>query len=158
MLLVWKLILVCVVLRYCTCSGYFEIQIVSIENARGEISDGTCCGSRSNLHVDHTCRGSCDTYFKICLKQYQSLVTYRGDCTFGNWTTRVLGGNSFQNNTSNTVTTVKLPFQFLWPVRIPLHSLLFFLAFFTLFNFGVSFFFVCLFLFSLLVFCFCCCC
>ena len=112
------LLLISAFINYCTCSGYFEIQIISMDNNRGEISDGTCCGSRNNLHVDLSCRGDCDTYFKICLKQYQSQVSYTGQCMFGNRTTSVMGGNSFGYSLNNSVATVKLPFQFVWPVSI----------------------------------------
>lgn len=113
---IFYLVLVCMFFKDCVCSGYFEIQIISMENIRGEISDGTCCGSRNNLLVDLTCRGDCDTYFKICLKQYQSQVTYTGQCTFGNRTTSLLGGNSFEYSLNNSASTIKLPFQFVWPV------------------------------------------
>lgn len=112
----WSLVFFCFLVKYCTCDGYFEIQIISMENIRKEISDGTCCGSRNNLHVNHTCSGDCDTYFKICLKQYQYQVTYQGQCMFGNRTTSVLGGNSFEYSLNNSAATVKLPFQFAWPV------------------------------------------
>lgn len=112
----WTLILLCAMFGHCSGSGYFEIQIISMENIRGELSNGTCCGSREYTYTNSTCSGECATYIRICLKQYQAQVTVTGHCTFGNRTTRVLGGNSFRQVADNTA-AAKLPFKFSWTVR-----------------------------------------
>ncbi|XP_053469828.1 protein jagged-2b isoform X1 [Ictalurus furcatus] len=103
-------------------SGYFELQLISVENVNGELSDGDCCdGARNSLDLRCT-RDECDTYFKVCLKEYQSEVTTSGVCNFGSGSTGVLGGNifSFKNakGNSNKISDagkIVIPFQFAWP-------------------------------------------
>ncbi|KAL7888223.1 hypothetical protein AOLI_G00031970 [Acnodon oligacanthus] len=103
-------------------SGYFELQLMTVENVNGELWDGECCdGARSSQ--DQRCtRDECDTYFKVCLKEYQSEVTTTGQCNFGTGSTGVLGGNilsfkSAKNNPSKISDAGKIiiPFQFAWP-------------------------------------------
>lgn len=114
---VWiLLVFICLLLEPCNGSGYFEIQILSMENIRGEISNGSCCGSRYHSFSNHTCTGECATFFSVCLKQYQTQVTVSGQCTFGNRTTQVLGGNSFKYISDISSSSMKLPFQFSWTV------------------------------------------
>ena len=108
----------CALLHCCVSSGYFELQMVSMTNTRGELSNGQCCGVYVGPVERHACRGECDTFFHVCLKQYQSLVTYGGHCTFGNASTHVLGGNSFMYSTNSSLATIKLPFQFSWTVSV----------------------------------------
>uniref|UniRef100_A0A672IYV0 Delta-like protein n=1 Tax=Salarias fasciatus TaxID=181472 RepID=A0A672IYV0_SALFA len=66
-------------------------------------------------------RDECDTYFKVCLKEFQT-VTTPGQCTFGAGSTRVLGGNTFSfrgaKNNPNKIDDagkILIPFQFAWP-------------------------------------------
>ncbi|KAL6486312.1 hypothetical protein MHYP_G00057040 [Metynnis hypsauchen] len=103
-------------------SGYFELQLMTVENVNGELWDGECCdGARSSQ--DQRCtRDECDTYFKVCLKEYQSEVTTTGQCNFGTGSTGVLGGNilSFKSakNNPNKISDagkIVIPFQFAWP-------------------------------------------
>ncbi|KAK5852704.1 hypothetical protein PBY51_006552 [Eleginops maclovinus] len=103
-------------------TGYFELQLISVENVNGELADGECCdGSRSS--TDLRCiRDECDTYFKICLKEYQMVVKTTGLCTFGAGSTQVLGGNMFSfkgaKNNPNKIDEsgkILIPFQFAWP-------------------------------------------
>uniref|UniRef100_A0A3B4AHI0 Delta-like protein n=1 Tax=Periophthalmus magnuspinnatus TaxID=409849 RepID=A0A3B4AHI0_9GOBI len=73
-------------------------------------------------HQDLQCtRDECDTYFKVCLKEYQTEVTTTGSCTLGSATTQVLGGNmfSFQGTKNNPnkideAGKILIPFQFAW--------------------------------------------
>uniref|UniRef100_A0A672IZ79 Delta-like protein n=1 Tax=Salarias fasciatus TaxID=181472 RepID=A0A672IZ79_SALFA len=102
-------------------TGYFELQLISVENVNGELADGECCdGSRSSADLRCT-RDECDTYFKVCLKEFQT-VTTPGQCTFGAGSTRVLGGNTFSfrgaKNNPNKIDDagkILIPFQFAWP-------------------------------------------
>uniref|UniRef100_A0A668ANB6 Delta-like protein n=1 Tax=Myripristis murdjan TaxID=586833 RepID=A0A668ANB6_9TELE len=103
-------------------TGYFELQLITVENVNGELADGECCdGSRSSQ--DLRCgRDECDTYFKICLKEYQTEVTTSGLCTYGSGSTQVLGGNMFSfksaKNNLNKIDDsgkISIPFQFAWP-------------------------------------------
>ncbi|XP_013870854.1 protein jagged-2b [Austrofundulus limnaeus] len=99
-------------------TGYFELQLISVENLNGERADGECCdGARS---PDRRCSlDECDTFLRACLKEYQMEVTTRGPCTFGAGSTQVLGGNSLSfNNNGNKVDEagkMAIPFQFAWP-------------------------------------------
>ncbi|XP_061097419.1 protein jagged-2-like isoform X1 [Conger conger] len=104
-------------------SGYFELQLIGVQNVNGELLDGECCDGRRNA-LDLRCtRDECDTYFKVCLKEYyQSVVTITGACTYGVGSTDVLGGNifSFKNtktnsNKLNDAGKIVIPFQFAWP-------------------------------------------
>ena len=70
------------------------------------------------------CMEQCDTFFRICLKQYENVVSTSGPCRFGRATTPVLGGNSFQIPVGNTTSAdgrkfsnpIVLPFTFSWLV------------------------------------------
>lgn len=104
-------------------TGYFELQLISVENVNGELASGECCdGARSSQDL-RCARDECDTYFKVCLKEYQMEVTVSGSCTFGAGSTQVLGGNMFSfkgaNNNPNKISDagkIVIPFQFAWPV------------------------------------------
>nr|XP_040016604.1 protein jagged-2b isoform X4 [Gasterosteus aculeatus aculeatus] len=103
-------------------TGYFELQLITVANVNGELADGDCCdGPRSSSDLRCT-RDECDTYFKICLKEFQMEVSTGGACTFGDGSTQVLGGNtfSFKSTTSNPnkideAGKILIPFQFAWP-------------------------------------------
>ena len=104
------------ILQVCIGDGYFELQILSLKNSRGELADGTCCdGTRD---ASGTCKDSCETKFEICLKEYQTLVRESSACTFGNISTSVLGGNSFEYPPESSQTRQRLPFNFAWTVRV----------------------------------------
>ncbi|XP_028323499.1 protein jagged-1b isoform X1 [Gouania willdenowi] len=98
-------------------SGQFELQILSMHNVKGELLNGLCCdGTRTS--ADRKCtRDECDTFFKVCLKEYQSRVSAAGACSFGMGTTPVLGGNtfSFKSSVRNDKSRIILPFTFAWP-------------------------------------------
>jgi hypothetical protein len=115
MFLIW-INLVLVILEFVKGSGYFEIQITTIQNPRGEVMKGTCCdGGRD---VNDRCILKCNTRFRICLKEYQSPIIFDGKCTFGNITSSVFGGNSFPYPIESSNTRLKLHFDFGWTVRI----------------------------------------
>uniref|UniRef100_A0A1A8P5A5 Delta-like protein n=1 Tax=Nothobranchius rachovii TaxID=451742 RepID=A0A1A8P5A5_9TELE len=99
-------------------TGYFELQLISVENPNGELADGECCdGARSSQDL-RCSRDECDTYFRVCLKEYQIEVNTGGACTYGSESTHVLGGNmfSFKSATKNNEAgKVVIPFQFAWP-------------------------------------------
>ncbi|XP_014906763.1 protein jagged-2b isoform X1 [Poecilia latipinna] len=101
-------------------TGYFELQLISVENVNGELADGECCdGPRSPQDLRCT-RDECDTYLRVCLKEYQMEVTTTGACTFGAGATPVLGGNTFSfqaaknNAKSDEAGKIVIPFQFAW--------------------------------------------
>lgn len=102
------------ILKLSESSGYFELQITTIQNPRGEVLDGGCCDG--NRDEEGMCIEECDTFFRVCLKEYQSRITPDGECTFGNVTSKVLGGNSFTYPLESSNTRLKLPFDFAWTV------------------------------------------
>ncbi|XP_041902061.1 protein jagged-2-like [Corvus kubaryi] len=105
-------------------TGYFELQLNSVRNVNGELFNGECCdGTKSPENLDCS-RDECDTYVKVCLKEYQAKITPVGPCNYGFGSTPVLGGNIFYLNSNKyshqgrTPETgrIVIPFQFAWPV------------------------------------------
>lgn len=89
-----------------------------MHNVNGELLNGVCCDGTRNT-ADRKCtRDECDTFFKVCLKEYQSRVSAAGPCSFGMGSTPVLGGNtfSFKSSVRNDKSRIALPFSFAWPV------------------------------------------
>uniref|UniRef100_A0A8C7IQ09 Delta-like protein n=1 Tax=Oncorhynchus kisutch TaxID=8019 RepID=A0A8C7IQ09_ONCKI len=98
-------------------TGQFELEILSMNNRNGELLSGLCCDG-SRITGDRKCRmDECDTYFKVCLKEYQSRVSAAGPCSFGSGSTPVLGGNTFslKNSAKNERSKIVLQFSFAWP-------------------------------------------
>uniref|UniRef100_A0AAX7VFF1 Delta-like protein n=1 Tax=Astatotilapia calliptera TaxID=8154 RepID=A0AAX7VFF1_ASTCA len=119
-------ILCCVIIARVTVSratGYFELQLISVENPKGLLNNGDCCDDEKSAAEGHCGEDECDTYLRVCLKEYQTEVTTNGPCTYGTETTQVIGGNTFQfkggqktgQNRNNDVGKIKIPFQFAWP-------------------------------------------
>lgn len=108
-------------------TGYFELQLISVENPKGLLNNGDCCDDEKSAAEGHCGEDECDTYLRVCLKEYQTEVTTNGPCTYGTETTQVIGGNTFQfkggqktgQNRNNDVGKIKIPFQFAWPVSGP---------------------------------------
>ncbi|XP_061694021.1 protein jagged-1b [Syngnathoides biaculeatus] len=99
-------------------SGQFELQILTAHNANGELLSGACChGARNSADSKCSTRAECRTFFKVCLKEYQSRVSAGGPCSFGMGSTPVLGGNtfSFRGSLRNDKARIVLPFSFAWP-------------------------------------------
>ncbi|KAM4633960.1 protein jagged-2b isoform 3-T3 [Polymixia lowei] len=103
-------------------TGYFELQLITVENVNGELADGECCDGSRTLQDRRCSRDECDTYFTICLKEYQTEVTPTSRCTYGEGSTQVLGGNMFSfKSTKNNLNKfdeagkILIPFQFAWP-------------------------------------------
>ncbi|XP_070697001.1 protein jagged-1b-like [Pempheris klunzingeri] len=98
-------------------SGQFELQILSMHNGNGELLSGACCDGARNAADRKCARDECDTFFKVCLKEYQSRVSAAGPCSFGMGSTPVLGGNTFTFRSAgrNDKSRIVLPFSFAWP-------------------------------------------
>ncbi|XP_066468415.1 protein jagged-2 [Tiliqua scincoides] len=103
-------------------SGYFELQINSVKNVNGELLSGECCdGMKNPQNLDCT-RDECDTYMRVCLKEYQAKITPIGACSYGSGSTPVLGGNTFYLHNRNfhqgpnpDMGRIVIAFQFAWP-------------------------------------------
>ncbi|XP_049927339.1 protein jagged-1b [Epinephelus moara] len=109
--------LLCFLAKVSEGTGQFELQILSMHNVNGELLNGMCCDGARNT-ADRKCsRDGCDTFFKVCLKEYQSRVSAAGPCSFGFGSTPVLGGNtfSFKSSVRNDKSRIVLPFSFAWP-------------------------------------------
>lgn len=111
-------------------SGYFELQVLSMVNHRGELKNGDCCGGGQRERHTNMCHLQCLTYFSVCLKEYQSNVTSTGACSFGSVDSPPLGGNSFTfSDPARSQANLVLPFTFRWTVS---HTI--FLYFFSVKN------------------------
>lgn len=105
-------------------TGSFELQLESVENVNGELADGECCDGPRGPQDLRCTRDECDTYFRVCLKEYQVEAAPSGPCTFGTGSTPVLGGNIFSFRSSRSprgdeAGQILIPFQFAWPVSPP---------------------------------------
>lgn len=117
--------------------GYFELQLSALRNVNGELLSGACCdGDGRTTRAGGCGHDECDTYVRVCLKEYQAKVTPTGPCSYGHGATPVLGGNSFylppagaagdrararaRAGGNQDPGLVVIPFQFAWPVRAPL--------------------------------------
>lgn len=131
------LLVVVVVMTTVSASGVFELRMDRFQNELGRDAKGHCCRgfktSSSSMSgsvgaANGRCSETCRTQFRVCLKQYQTSIDLSGPCIFGDYMTPVIGDNnslelssSSSNNTNVTGYTVRLPFDFSWPVS--LHSL-----------------------------------
>lgn len=96
-------------------SGFFELQVLEMANPRGELANGECCGGGSRSPVTSRCSAPCNTFFRLCLKEYQSNVTSTGSCSFGNTSSVVIGRDSFTLADPERGKLL-LPFTFRWTV------------------------------------------
>lgn len=86
-------------------SGVFQLDLRKFVNGQGSLASGESCAP------------GCRTFFRICLKHFQAVIS-PGSCTFGSLVTPVLGIDSFTiKETEGFGSPIKLPFNFTWPVR-----------------------------------------
>jgi Golgi apparatus protein 1 len=117
-----------------SASGVFELRMDRFQNELGRDAKGHCCrgfktssSSGSVGAANGRCSETCRTQFRVCLKQYQTSIDLSGPCIFGDYMTPVIGDNnslelsSSSNNTNVTGYTVRLPFDFSWPVSFHQH-------------------------------------
>uniref|UniRef100_A0A2I3S045 Delta-like protein n=2 Tax=Pan TaxID=9596 RepID=A0A2I3S045_PANTR len=86
-------------------SGVFQLQLQEFINERGVLASG------------RPCEPGCRTFFRVCLKHFQAVVS-PGPCTFGTVSTPVLGTNSFavrDDSSGGGRNPLQLPFNFTWP-------------------------------------------
>uniref|UniRef100_A0A8C0CLQ1 Delta-like protein n=4 Tax=Balaenoptera TaxID=9766 RepID=A0A8C0CLQ1_BALMU len=86
-------------------SGVFQLQLQEFANERGVLASG------------RPCEPGCRTFFRVCLKHFQAVVS-PGHCTFGSVSTPVLGTNSFavgDDSSGGGRNPLQLPFNFTWP-------------------------------------------
>nr|XP_018904563.1 PREDICTED: protein jagged-1b [Bemisia tabaci] len=100
-------------LQYAQGSGFFELQILEMVNFHGELLSGVCCGGIYRRDSSEQCVFPCNTFFRVCLKEYQVNVSSTGSCSFGNTSSPVLGANSF-TLTDPDIGKLVIPFIFRW--------------------------------------------
>ncbi|MBN3326229.1 DLL4 protein, partial [Atractosteus spatula] len=84
-------------------SGVFELDLQEFLNAKSLLANG------------NSCKPDCRTFFRVCLKNYQAVVS-PGECIFGSVVTPVLGSNSFTVvEGSGFSKPIQLKFDFGWP-------------------------------------------
>ncbi|XP_061577105.1 protein jagged-1a-like [Cololabis saira] len=116
-----QLLLLCVCAQVSSASGHFELQISWMQNVKGQLQSGACCDGSGSVADGRCTADQCDTYFRVCLKEYQIKVSPVGPCSFGVASTPVLGGNSFSLSTShNNKAKIVMPFSFPWPTAYTL--------------------------------------
>ncbi|KAF7668932.1 hypothetical protein LDENG_00269360 [Lucifuga dentata] len=104
--------------------GMFELQIHHFQNPQGLLQTGECCDLQASGGQRCSVRDQCDTFFQVCLKEYQARVIPTGACTFGSGSTGILGGNSQalhhqghdgggRGDGSNGY--IVIPFKYAWP-------------------------------------------
>ncbi|KAL2096471.1 hypothetical protein ACEWY4_008619 [Coilia grayii] len=102
--------------------GMFEVQIKQFQNPHGFLQNGECCDLPSNKGPRCPVSDPCDTFFRACLKEYQTRVVPTGTCTFGSGSTAVLGGNSHSlhhhkhDGGDGSSGRIIIPFEPAWPV------------------------------------------
>ncbi|XP_030370346.1 protein serrate [Scaptodrosophila lebanonensis] len=98
-------------------AGNFELEILEISNTNNHLLSGYCCGLPAELRGTKTTGCSpCTTAFRLCLKEYQTTeqgASISTGCSFGNSTTKILGGSSFVLSDPG-VGAIVLPFTFRW--------------------------------------------
>lgn len=97
--------------------GMFELQIRQWQNSHGILQSGQCCDLQPSGEQRCPQSDQCDTFFRVCLKEYQARVAPTGTCTFGTGSTPVLGGNSHViRHHGPEASRIVIPFKYAWPV------------------------------------------
>ncbi|XP_060923242.1 protein jagged-1a-like [Limanda limanda] len=98
-----------------SASGRIELHILWKQNKGGRLQSGACCDGAPDVTEARCTVGGCDTFFRVCLKEFQLKVS-SGPCSFGSASTPVLGGNSFSLPSAKTnKSRMAFPFSFAWP-------------------------------------------
>ncbi|KAG8504731.1 Delta-like protein 1 [Galemys pyrenaicus] len=95
-------------------SGVFELKLQEFVNKKGLLGNRNCC--RGGAGPSCACR----TFFRVCLKHYQTSVSPEPPCTYGSAVTPVLGVGSFSLPDGAGAdpafsNPIRFPFGFTWP-------------------------------------------
>lgn len=96
-------------------SGVFELKLQEFVNKKGLLGNRNCCRGGSGPPC------ACRTFFRVCLKHYQTSVSPEPPCTYGSAVTPVLGVDSFSLPDGAGIdpafsNPIRFPFGFTWPV------------------------------------------
>lgn len=87
----------------------------------GKDNTGACCSGQMDSKTGK-CTGSCRTKFRVCLKHYQAKIDLKTNCTFGEFSTLVVGENNIQltgnSDSDGFDNPMSFPFEFAWPVSL----------------------------------------
>uniref|UniRef100_A0A8C6SIA1 Delta-like protein n=1 Tax=Neogobius melanostomus TaxID=47308 RepID=A0A8C6SIA1_9GOBI len=75
-----------------TVDRLLRAAALAVDNPSGVLLSGECCDTEAASGGRCGGEDQCDTYFRVCLKEYQTEVTTTGACTYGSDSTAVLGG------------------------------------------------------------------
>ena len=106
-----------------SCSGVFELKLQEFLNKKGASGNANCCAGGAAPPPGYQ-QCECKTFFRICLKHYQTNVSPEPPCTYGGAVTPVLGSNSFQvpeTNAESFTNPIQFQFGFTWPVGYSNH-------------------------------------
>uniref|UniRef100_A0A915HRV6 Delta-like protein n=1 Tax=Romanomermis culicivorax TaxID=13658 RepID=A0A915HRV6_ROMCU len=88
--------------RFISAKGKIEIQLRSFENQKNRDETGRCCSK--------SCSEKCSPFVRICLKQYQTIISDFQNCTYGGtvieWDDTKDDGQKFK--------PLSFPFHFVW--------------------------------------------
>ena len=102
------------------CSGVFELRLESFKNEHGLNKEGNCCNgvrTAASYGSGFVCSSSCHTFFTVCLTHYQTFIPEEPKCTFGSYTSAVLGGNNVDFDSANFKNPIRFQFENVtWPV------------------------------------------
>lgn len=95
-------------------SGVFELKLQEFVNKKGLPGNRNCCRGGSGPPC------ACRTFFRVCLKHYQTSVSLEPPCTYGSAVTPVLGVDSFSLPDGAGIdpafsNPIRFPFGFTWP-------------------------------------------
>lgn len=94
-------------------SGLFELRLDSFVNKVNRDASGRCCGQP--IEGDQNCDQTCQTYFRVCFKNYQTNIDTSTECVYGQKLINVADSNDSRLNM-----TIRFPFSFAWPVSLSL--------------------------------------
>nr|NP_001071677.1 delta protein [Ciona intestinalis]BAE06370.1 delta protein [Ciona intestinalis] len=98
---------------YVSSEGSFQLKLLDLVNRNGVTGAGVCCSN----DLFPNCRQQCRSSIRVCLKHYQAIVEPEAPCTFGNYSTPAIGGNSFVPDNTSYVRRhpIRFDFNFRWP-------------------------------------------
>ncbi|CAG2100575.1 unnamed protein product, partial [Medioppia subpectinata] len=110
-------------------SGVFEFRLMSFINDLSRDAVGNCChssavqsGDNNGPNAGQQCSEKCQTFFRVCLKHYQTNIDPSPPCTYGEVITPVFNASTVYVSHQNAPTlvdddhTIRFPFNFSWPV------------------------------------------
>ncbi|CAG2161670.1 unnamed protein product [Oppiella nova] len=100
-------------------SGVFELRLASFANDLSRDAIGNCCGNALKAdgfnNNNEKCGEKCQTFFRVCLKHYQTNIDPSPPCTYGEVITNVFNESSINFKDITVDHTIRFPFNFSWP-------------------------------------------